>query len=129
LNRQQLRSLREAARQQYNLTEVALALHTSQPGVSRQIRELEDELSARQVLPSSSARHIAPAGGRLDRPHAGGQRLHLHPSRTRELLGASGWRSACRRPSRVQGELPARPAAAVCRAASGASGGWRPRRR
>src|SRR5262245_65361728 len=44
LNFQQLRSVREAARLGFNLTEVAAALHTSQPGVSRQIRELEDEL-------------------------------------------------------------------------------------
>lgn len=44
MNFQQLRSVREAARRGYNLTEVAAALHTSQPGVSRQIRELEDEL-------------------------------------------------------------------------------------
>jgi LysR family cys regulon transcriptional activator len=44
MNFQQLRSLREAARRGFNLTEVAEALHTSQPGVSRQIRELEDEL-------------------------------------------------------------------------------------
>jgi len=44
LNFQQLRSVREAVRQGFNLTEVATALHTSQPGVSRQIRELEEEL-------------------------------------------------------------------------------------
>jgi LysR family cys regulon transcriptional activator len=44
MNFQQLRSIREAARRNFNLTEVAHALFTSQPGVSRQIRELEDEL-------------------------------------------------------------------------------------
>ncbi|HXD05823.1 MAG TPA: CysB family HTH-type transcriptional regulator [Burkholderiaceae bacterium] len=44
MNFQQLRSVREAVRRGFNLTEVAHALHTSQPGVSRQIRELEDEL-------------------------------------------------------------------------------------
>lgn len=44
MNFQQLRSIRETARRGYNLTEVANALFTSQPGVSRQIRELEEEL-------------------------------------------------------------------------------------
>jgi LysR family transcriptional regulator, cys regulon transcriptional activator len=44
MNFQQLRSVREAVRRGFNLTEVAQALHTSQPGVSRQIRELEEEL-------------------------------------------------------------------------------------
>jgi LysR family cys regulon transcriptional activator len=44
MNFQQLRSVREAVRRGFNLTEVANALHTSQPGVSRQIRELEEEL-------------------------------------------------------------------------------------
>ncbi|USE78781.1 CysB family HTH-type transcriptional regulator [Cupriavidus gilardii] len=44
MNFQQLRSIREAVRRQFNLTEVANALYTSQPGVSRQIRELEEEL-------------------------------------------------------------------------------------
>lgn len=44
MNFQQLRSVREAVRRGFNLTEVANALFTSQPGVSRQIRELEEEL-------------------------------------------------------------------------------------
>lgn len=44
MNFQQLRSVQEAVRQDLNLTQVANALHTSQPGVSKQIRELEDEL-------------------------------------------------------------------------------------
>lgn len=44
MNFQQLRSFREAVRQGYKLTTVAEALHTSQPGVSRQLRELEEEL-------------------------------------------------------------------------------------
>ena len=44
MNFQQLRSVREAVRCHFNLTEVAAMLHTSQPGVSRQIRELEEEL-------------------------------------------------------------------------------------
>ena len=44
MNFQQLRSVREAVRQGFNLTAAAETLHTSQPGVSRQIRELEEEL-------------------------------------------------------------------------------------
>jgi len=44
VNFQQLRAAREAVRQRFNLTSVAEVLHTSQPGVSRQVRELEDEL-------------------------------------------------------------------------------------
>lgn len=44
MNFQQLRSVRETVRSGFNLTEVANILYTSQPGVSRQIRELEEEL-------------------------------------------------------------------------------------
>jgi LysR family cys regulon transcriptional activator len=44
MNFQQLKSVRETVRSGFNLTEVATILHTSQPGVSRQIRELEEEL-------------------------------------------------------------------------------------
>ena len=41
---QQLRFLREIARQSLNISNAATALHTSQPGVSRQIQSLEHEL-------------------------------------------------------------------------------------
>jgi LysR family cys regulon transcriptional activator len=44
MNFQQLRSVRETVRQGFNLTLVAEVLHTSQPGVSRQLKELEEEL-------------------------------------------------------------------------------------
>lgn len=41
---QQLRYLREVAKRGLNLSEAGEALHTSQPGISKQIRQLEDEL-------------------------------------------------------------------------------------
>ena len=41
---QQLRYLSEIARRDLNVSAAAEALHTSQPGVSRQVKELEDEL-------------------------------------------------------------------------------------
>jgi LysR family transcriptional regulator, cys regulon transcriptional activator len=44
MNLQQLRAVRETSHQSFNLTEVAEALHTTQPAISRQIRELEQEL-------------------------------------------------------------------------------------
>ena len=44
MNLQQLRFVQEAARRNLNLTETARALHTSQPGVSKAILELEHEL-------------------------------------------------------------------------------------
>lgn len=44
MNFQQLRIISETVRQHYNLTEVANALFTSQSGVSKHIKDLEDEL-------------------------------------------------------------------------------------
>lgn len=44
MNFQQLRIIRETVRREFNLTEVANALHTSQSGVSKHIKDLEDEL-------------------------------------------------------------------------------------
>jgi LysR family cys regulon transcriptional activator len=44
MNLHQFRFVQEAVRRNLNLTEVAKALHTSQPGVSKAIIELEEEL-------------------------------------------------------------------------------------
>jgi len=44
MNFQQLRIIRETVRHNYNLTEVGQALFTSQSGVSKHIKDLEDEL-------------------------------------------------------------------------------------
>ena len=44
MNLQQFRFLREAARHKFSLTDAARALHTSQPGVSKAIIDLEEEL-------------------------------------------------------------------------------------
>ncbi|MGB4865066.1 MAG: CysB family HTH-type transcriptional regulator [Hyphomicrobium sp.] len=44
MNFQQLRIIRETVRRNFNLTEVANALFTSQSGVSKHIKDLEDEL-------------------------------------------------------------------------------------
>lgn len=44
MNFQQLRIVRETVRQNFNLTEVGAALYTSQSGVSKHIKDLEDEL-------------------------------------------------------------------------------------
>jgi LysR family cys regulon transcriptional activator len=44
MNLQQLRIVRETARRQFNLTAVSTALFTSQSGVSKHLRDLEEEL-------------------------------------------------------------------------------------
>lgn len=44
MNFQQLRIIREAVRKDFNLTEVANSLYTSQPGVSKHIKDIEEEL-------------------------------------------------------------------------------------
>ena len=44
MNLHQFKFVHEAARRNLNLTETAKALHTSQPGISKAILELEEEL-------------------------------------------------------------------------------------
>lgn len=55
---QQLKYLREVARRRLNVSEAAEALHTSQPGISKQIRLLEDELGV-QILIRHGKRVVA----------------------------------------------------------------------
>ena len=73
MNLHQFRFVQEAARRNLNLTEAARALHTSQPGVSKAILELEDELGV-----DIFARH----GKRLKRITEPGQ----HVLRSIELI-------------------------------------------
>lgn len=59
MNLHQFRFVQEAARRNLNLTETARALHTSQPGISKAILELEEELgvdsNTKMSTPSSSS--------------------------------------------------------------------------
>ena len=55
---QQLRYLREVVRRGLNVSEAAEALHTSQPGISKQIRLLEEELGV-QILVRHGKRVVA----------------------------------------------------------------------
>jgi LysR family cys regulon transcriptional activator len=50
MNFQQLRIVRETVRQHFNLTGVAAALYTSQSGVSKHIKDLEDELGIKLFI-------------------------------------------------------------------------------
>lgn len=67
----QLRFLREIERQSLNMSSAAVALHTSQPGVSRQLQELERELGVEllvrrknRVLALTGAGHAVLASAR-----------------------------------------------------------------
>ncbi|MES1956068.1 HTH-type transcriptional regulator CysB [Salinisphaera hydrothermalis] len=62
----QLEYIHEVARQQLNITAAARSLHTSQPGVSKQIRLLEEELGV--LIFERNGKHldrITPAGERI----------------------------------------------------------------
>ncbi|SDB88016.1 CysB family HTH-type transcriptional regulator [Acinetobacter boissieri] len=50
MNFQQLRIIRETVRQNFNLTEASAALFTSQSGVSKHIKDLEDELGVQLFI-------------------------------------------------------------------------------
>lgn len=50
MNFQQLRIIRETVRQNYNLTDASAALFTSQSGVSKHIKDLEDELGVQLFI-------------------------------------------------------------------------------
>jgi len=60
---QQLRYIWEVARHDLNVSATAAALFTSQPGISKQIRMLEDELGVEVFARSGKhLTHITPAG-------------------------------------------------------------------
>jgi len=105
---QQLRCIVAMVRNNLNVSETAVALHTSQPGVSRHIRQLEDELgvalferSGRQVTAITAAGHdvirvaesvlagaedIRSLGRQHSDPHAGELRLATTHTQARYVL-------------------------------------------
>jgi len=63
LNLQQLRYLCAIVDHGLNVSDAALALHTSQPGISKQVRQLEDELGVRVfVRQGKRLASLTPAG-------------------------------------------------------------------
>ena len=86
MNLHQLRFVREAVRQNYNLTDAAKSLFTSQPGVSKAIIELEDELGVSIFaragkrsgawMSSLALQHRNTDDGAVARPRATGVTVH-----------------------------------------------------
>ena len=60
---QQLRYIWEVSRHELNVTATAESLYTSQPGISKQIRALEDELGM-QIF-HRSGKHLTEIKGHL----------------------------------------------------------------
>ena len=60
MNLHQFRFVQEAVKRNLNLTETAKALHTSQPGVSKAIIELEEELGI-EIFTRHGKRPMPPA--------------------------------------------------------------------
>ena len=116
MNFQQLRSVRETVRQSFSLTEVANVLFTSQPGVSRQIRELEEELgidiferNGKRLTgltePGKEVLHIIE---RLLLEAENLQRVAVHSASVYALQRQTRYRNPCRRRfrQRAAGFLP-----------------------
>jgi len=94
MNLQQLRYLCGIADHELNISKAAEALHTSQPGVTRQIRQLEEELRAELLVRRGNRiAALTEAGGALPRlPDASSAISRISaawernmPMRTREL--------------------------------------------
>ena len=79
MNFQQLRIIRETVRRNFNLTEVANHLYTSQSGVSKHIKDLEDRLGVELYVRRGSAywpNRARPRSRAHRRAHASGCQQH-----------------------------------------------------
>ena len=59
MNLQQLKYLCAVVDHGLNVSEAAVALYTSQPGISKQVRQLEDELGLRVPVKSARSADLA----------------------------------------------------------------------
>jgi LysR family cys regulon transcriptional activator len=80
---QQLRYLREVVRRGLNVSEAAEALFTSQPGISKQIRMLEDELGVQMLKDADNLRAVGEEFGNED---TGALTLATTPTQARYAL-------------------------------------------
>ena len=86
---QQLRYLAAIVENDLNITAAAERLHTSQPGVSKQLKQLEDELGFPIFLRQGrTLTRITPAGKRvIDRAHEDPQGSPEHQAARRRAEG------------------------------------------
>ena len=61
MNLQQLRYLNEIVRRELNISDAAAALYTSQPGISKQVKLLEEELGIDILCATASASSPSPS--------------------------------------------------------------------
>ena len=94
---QQLRYLREIVRRDLNISKAAAALHITQPGLSRQLRLLEEELGIELFVRTTRHVELTAAGSeRMKAPSAsdGSQPAFRASQASRGTMapsGATGW--------------------------------------
>ncbi|MCK7492537.1 MAG: LysR family transcriptional regulator [Comamonadaceae bacterium] len=99
----QLRYLAAVAQTGLNITAAAEKLHTSQPGVSKQIKLLEDELGFQIfVRDGRNLSRVTPAGPAGDRPRGAASCARCRTSSACRTTSRTRRAARCRSPPRTR---------------------------